>query len=191
MKERVLEVFQVELNTKRMTLRSITCDDAEIVLDYISRNRKFLSEWEPFKDQEFYKIGNVKKMIIAQENEMLINKSWYFYAFLKENGRLIGNINITNIVLGPFLSCYLGYKLDYECINKGYMTEAVKEIIHFCFNVLKLHRIEANVIPRNIPSKRVLEKLNFESEGISKKYLKINNKWEDHEHYVLLNSAIE
>ena len=59
------------------------------------------------------------------------------------------------------------------------------------FTEKRLHRIEANIIPRNIASIKAIEKAGFIYEGISKKYLNINGVWEDHLHYVLLNSEIE
>ena len=71
------------------------------------------------------------------------------------------------------------------------MTEALGAIIRYCLDDLRLHRIEANVMPRNERSKRVLKGLGFEYEGASARYLRINGKWEDHEHYVLLNAKVE
>jgi ribosomal-protein-alanine N-acetyltransferase len=71
------------------------------------------------------------------------------------------------------------------------MTLAIKQTVDFAFNTLSLHRIEANVMPHNIASLKVLEKNNFNKEGLAKKYLKINGKWEDHIHMVLLNELID
>ncbi|MFR2405064.1 MAG: GNAT family N-acetyltransferase, partial [Eubacterium callanderi] len=63
--------------------------------------------------------------------------------------------------------------------------------IETAFGPLGLHRIEANIIPRNRASLRVAEKLHFRNEGLSSKYLKINGVWEDHIHMVLLNEEME
>ncbi len=76
-------------------------------------------------------------------------------------------------------------------MKKGYITEAIKEGIKIIFDEYGLHRIEANIMPRNLASLRVTEKLGFLNEGISKKYIKINGKWEDHIHMVLLNDNID
>jgi ribosomal-protein-alanine N-acetyltransferase len=81
----------------------------------------------------------------------------------------------------------LGYKLDADEINKGYMTEALRKGIDIAFNEVGLHRIEANIMPKNKRSLRTVEKLGFYNEGLAYKYLKINGKWEDHIHMVLLN----
>jgi ribosomal-protein-alanine N-acetyltransferase len=102
----------------------------------------------------------------------------------------IGNLAFNNIVRGAFQSCHLGYQLDEREINQGFITEALQRAIAYAFEDLRLHRIEANVMPRNQRSRRVVEKLGFGEEGLARQYLKINGVWEDHIHYVLLNDAV-
>jgi len=46
-------------------------------------------------------------------------------------------------------------------------------------------------MPYNSASLRVVEKLGFYHEGLAKRYLKINDRWEDHIHMALLNKSIE
>jgi len=70
------------------------------------------------------------------------------------------------------------------------MTEALQEAIAFLFEEWKLHRIEANINPDNQASLRVVEKLGFYNEGLAKKYLKINGKWEDHIHKLLYTKSV-
>ncbi|OPJ57250.1 GNAT family N-acetyltransferase [Alkalithermobacter paradoxus] len=81
----------------------------------------------------------------------------------------------------------IGYSLDKDEINKGYITEAIKKGIDIMFNEFGIHRIEANIMPKNKRSLRVVEKLGFYNEGLAYKYLNMNGKWEDHIHMVLLN----
>jgi len=115
-----------------------------------------------------------------------------FYIFKKTDlKRIVGDFGFFDIIKGPFLGCCLGYKMDRGESNKGYMAEALKAGIEYVFKKTKLHRIEANVMPRNEPSIRLMEKLGFENEGLSKKFLKINGKWKDHVHFVILNEKIE
>ena len=98
---------------------------------------------------------------------------------------------LSNIVRGAFQSCHLGYRLDGTEQRKGYMTEAVKELTAYAFQNLNLHRIEANIMPHNMASLKVTEKLGFYHEGLAKQYLRINGRWEDHIHTVLLNEEME
>lgn len=98
-------------------------------------------------------------------------------------------VALNGIVWGSFCSCFLGYKLDKDHLRQGLMIEAVQECVRIAFEELGLHRIEANIMPRNLPSLGVAEKCGFVREGISRKYLKINGVWEDHIHMVRLNET--
>lgn len=100
--------------------------------------------------------------------------------FLKATDELIGEVTLMDIRRKNLQSCFIGYFLDRQYNGKGYMTEAVRLAIDFAFGELGLHRIEAGVIPRNPGSIRVLEKLGFVKEGVARKNVKINGRWEDH-----------
>ncbi|MFQ8831961.1 MAG: GNAT family N-acetyltransferase [Ruthenibacterium lactatiformans] len=110
------------------------------------------------------------------------------YLALKDvPGRVIGSVALNNIVRGAFQSCFLGYKLDGALCGRGYMTQAVEACTRFAFGPAALHRVEANVLPRNTASLRVLEKCGYRPEGLARRYLRINGAWEDHIHMVRLN----
>lgn len=177
--------------TKRLILRSINIDEAYLLHDYMQRNRVFLEQWEPKREDSFYTLENIKSIISTEIDDNANKKGLSLYIFKKDEDRIIGNIKLNNIVYGVFLSCFTGYKLDKDEQGNGYMTEALSEMVRIAFEKYKLHRIEANIMPRNKASKRVVEKMGFVNEGTSRKYLKINGKWEDHEHYVVLNEDME
>lgn len=177
--------------TERLILRTLSIDDASLLQDYLQSNRGFLEEWEPKREDGFYTIDNIRNIIMS-ETEVNANKNGLsLYILRKEENRIIGNIKLNNIVYGVFLSCFAGYKLDKYEQSKGYMTEALGEMVRIAFEEYKLHRIEANIMPRNKASIRVVEKAGFVKEGTSRKYLKINGKWEDHDHFVILNENME
>jgi [ribosomal protein S5]-alanine N-acetyltransferase len=178
-------------DTDRLVLRSLHENDARQVNEYIVRKKIFLSLWEPARDEIYYSEHGVRELMKKQIDELAQRKGIYLYIFLKNSQKLIGSIGVSHIINGAFQSCFLGYKLDEQEINKGYMTEALSRVIDICFHEYNLHRIEANVIPENERSIRVLKKLGFVEEGRSQKYLKINGVWEDHIHYVLLNEGVE
>jgi len=112
------------------------------------------------------------------------------WIFKRQDSRVIGSVGFNNIVRGSFLSCFLGYRLDQDELNLGYVTEAIQKGINIVFDEYGLHRIEANIMPKNKRSLRVVEKLGFQHEGLARQYLKINGVWEDHIHMVLLNDQI-
>nr|WP_319571071.1 GNAT family N-acetyltransferase [uncultured Draconibacterium sp.] len=177
--------------TNRLLLRRLKLEEFPLLSDYLQRNKDFLQKWEPLRDESYFAETSIKN-IINNENKSFENKtSLSLYLFNKGEERIIGNVALTNIVYGPLLSCYLGYKSDKSEINKGKITEALKKLVEIAFKEYKLHRIEANIIPRNLASVRVVKKLGFVEEGLSRKYLKINGKWEDHLHFVCLNEEVE
>ncbi|PAD66479.1 hypothetical protein CHH83_23805 [Bacillus sp. 7586-K] len=116
-----------------------------------------------------------------------VDSEYNFGIFKIENDELIGTIGLFRILRGPLQSAIVGYSLDKNNNGKGYATEAVKLIVNYGFTTLKLHRIEAGVMPHNISSIKVLEKAGFEKEGISKKNVKINGRWEDHQTLAIIN----
>ena len=99
--------------------------------------------------------------------------------FLRDSDELIGTVSLTEVVRGSLQSGWLGYSLDHAHDGRGFTTAAVRLVLDYAFRTLKLHRIEAGAMPHNIASIRVLEKVGFEKEGLSKKNVLINGTWED------------
>lgn len=64
----------------------------------------------------------------------------------------------------------IGYELARPFWRKGIMVEALSAIISLGFKEMGLNRIEAVVMPENVPSIKLLEKLGFSNEGVLKEY---------------------
>ncbi|MFD1178322.1 GNAT family N-acetyltransferase [Paenibacillus puldeungensis] len=180
------------LTSERLILKELGAEDADAVLLFLQRNQSFLEQWEKIKEPEYYTLS-YQQALLEEESKNIRNGHlctwWIFRADDPE--RVIGSIALSNIVRGVFLSCHLGYRMDQDERNNGYMTEAVRTVANFAFHELGLHRIEANIMPRNEASFRVVEKCGFYQEGLALKYLFINGIWEDHIHMVLRNEAME
>jgi [ribosomal protein S5]-alanine N-acetyltransferase len=58
-------------------------------------------------------------------------------------------------------------------------------VLREAFLTLRLHRVEANIQPGNAASIALVQRLGFELEGMSPRYLKIGGRWRDHERYAL------
>ena len=181
---------QIIYETDRLYLKILKPNYFRQVLEYYKRNHNFLKEWEPKRSRNFYTAAYQKSQMRYEYNMFKGNKLVRFWIFKKEDNKLIGNICLSNIIMGNFKSCFMGYKLDKDEINKGYMTEAIKEVVKIMFEDFGLHRIEVNILPRNVRSLEIMKKLNFEQEGYSKRYLEINGKWEDHVHYAIYKDAL-
>ena len=66
------------------------------------------------------------------------------------NEKLIGKIQISNVVIGVFKSAFVGYSIDENEQGKGYMKESLRLVINFAFNEMDLHRLEASTLVDNI-----------------------------------------
>jgi ribosomal-protein-alanine N-acetyltransferase len=179
--------------TSRLQLKTLGPDHASMVLAFCQKNAVFLQPFEPDRKPGYYTKNIQKKILEIEADGMAKGEMLRLWLFHKDDifcQYPLGNLAFTNIIKGAFLSCFLGYKMDQAYINKGYMTEAVSEGIRIIFDDYKLHRIEANIMPRNFPSLTLAEKLGFVNEGLSISYLKLNDQWEDHCHYVLLNHSV-
>ncbi len=166
-------------------LRQMEVADAEDLLALELRNREFFQGYTGLRNEDFYTLAGQKirilKAISDSENDLA-------YSFvIEDNQTIIGLIALTGVLRHSLQSAWVGYFLDKEMNGRGYMTEAVKKVVHIAFSELKLHRLEAGVMPHNIRSMRVLEKAGFEKEGIARKNVKINGKWEDHMTLSIIN----
>src|SRR5262245_42050415 len=156
MKQR--EPTSVELQSERLILKVLDPSFAAVVLDYMLRNSAFFQSWSPTADPAFYTLAfqreRLRKDLALMDEDRLL-KLWLFKKDDRAVQSVVGEIVFQNIVRGAFQSCHLGYKIDQQQLDQGFMTEALRRAIGFVFDELKLHRIEANVMPRNAPSRRV------------------------------------
>lgn len=80
----------------------------------------------------------------------------------------------------------IGYALDPNYWRKGYMKETACELIKYGFNKIRLHSIEANVDPNNLPSIKLLERLGFRKEAYFRENFLFRGEFVDSAVYSLL-----
>jgi ribosomal-protein-alanine N-acetyltransferase len=109
-----------------------------------------------------------------------------FFVVDVESNELAGVININEIVRHAELSGRLGYYAFVPHAGRGLMCEGLRLVIDRAFRELGLHRLEANVQSSNRRSIALVAGLGFRSEGNARGFLKIGNRWRDHERWALL-----
>jgi ribosomal-protein-alanine N-acetyltransferase len=98
-------------------------------------------------------------------------------------------VNLNEIVRGAFHSAYLGYYGFAPHARQGYMTEGLGLVLRHAFRQMGLHRLEANIQPRNRASRALVRRLGFRREGFSPRYLKVLGRWRDHERWAIVREA--
>ena len=177
------------LYSKRLTLRPLEETDAMTLLALELKNRAFFSKYSGSRNPMFYTLEFQIEAVRRAKKGWEEDTKYSFGIFLNETDELIGGVALNEVMRGSLQSCYIGYSLDKVHNGKGYMSESVERLLTFAFDELKLHRIEAGVMPVNIQSQRVLEKCGFVREGLARKNVNIQGKWEDHYSYGIINPA--
>jgi ribosomal-protein-serine acetyltransferase len=77
-------------------------------------------------------------------------------------------------------SCELGYWLRREATGRGLMTEAARSTVDFAFSRMGVHRVRCAAATDNVPSLRVILRLDFRFEGIARQAELVQSRWLDH-----------
>ena len=167
-----------KIKSSKVFLRYTTQNDFEELMALFDSSRRFYQGLiNAPTDAESFRIYADRNL--EETNEC-------FVICQNVDNRIVGAINLTQIFRKAFQNAYLGYSLGVNFTGKGFMTEAVELILKHAFENLKLHRIEANVQPQNLASIKVLQRCGFTKEGFSRKYLKIDDVWCDHERWAII-----
>ncbi len=103
----------------------------------------------------------------------------------RDDDRIAGALNISNIVYGAFRCGALGYSVFAHAAGQGLMGDALDTVVRYAFGSLGLHRLEANVQPGNARSIALVERHGFRLEGLSPDFLFIDGAWRDHERWAI------
>jgi len=106
------------------------------------------------------------------------------------HGEIVGGIGLKEFFCQDN-TAEIGYWLASSYWGQGIATEAVRLIMGFSFNGLKLHRLYAMTHEKNVGSSRVLEKNGFVREGTMRKAGNIDGQWQDLYTYGLLREEYE
>jgi ribosomal-protein-alanine N-acetyltransferase len=114
----------------------------------------------------------------------------------RSDNTLIGTVTLINFDF-THRRTELGYALGRAYWGNGYIQEALHALLDYAFGVLDLHRMEADVDPRNAASIRTLERLGFQREGYLRERWQVGGEildglfygllrpdWESHSHPV-------
>ena len=181
-----LSVAGTSLLGRRVTLRPLTDADYNGWLDVRQRCRDWLVKWEPRAAHASHLSEDQRSFFnrcAVRDRERQMGTGFGFGIFYE--GRFVGEITLSSIQRGPLQSAFIGYWIDEAVAGRGLMPESVVILLQFAFDSLRLHRIEISIIPRNAPSRRVVEKLGLRCEGIAERYLEIDGAWEDHARYAI------
>ena len=174
--------------TNRLLLKILDGSNANDVLRFYLTNREPFEQCEALRPENFY-TEDYQRRVLNHEFNMCIKKAGIRFWIYKKTDPLhvIGTVCFRNIMRHVYQSCEIGYKLYELSWHQGYASEAVEKCIDIAFYELNLHRICAHIMPGNLASIRLAERIGFEREGVARKSAMVRGVWEDHVVYSILH----
>ncbi|MGG6239623.1 GNAT family N-acetyltransferase [Nodosilinea sp. AN01ver1] len=173
----------VTLNTERLRLRPLGETDAEVLYSIFS-DAAVMRYWNTAPWEH---VGEARDAI-ANDFEARRTGS-YLQLGIEKNAeaQLIGTCTLFNFN-HQCRRAELGYALARSAWGRGFMHEALSALIDYAFAELKLHRIEAEIDPRNQASAKTLDRLGFLNEGHLRDRWMVSDEVSDSHLYGLLVS---
>lgn len=168
----------MEVRRDVVTLRPLQRRDAATLSELYIANRQFLAPYTPRVEDSFYTPSGQLERIEAARRRARTGSTYSFAIEL--DGALAGTLTISDVVRSGFQSAHLGYWVSRPLNGRGVATAAVAAAVDLAFGELGLHRLQAATLVHNQASQRVLAKNRFERIGLSREYLSIDGRWQDH-----------
>ncbi|MGB3787884.1 MAG: GNAT family N-acetyltransferase [Phormidesmis sp.] len=171
------------LETKRLWLRQATQEDTEAVFAVFSD-----SKVTRFHDLNTFThldeaIGVIERWVRGFENGYRIR--WGIAC--KQNNYLIGSCGFRWDK--EVNAAVVGYELASEFWRQGIMSEALHAILQYGFERRGMQFVIAEIMLENVASRRLLEKLGFQSQGVLKERGFWKGEHHDLEQFVLTRSG--
>ncbi|MFX3649336.1 MAG: GNAT family N-acetyltransferase [Paenibacillus sp.] len=154
-----------KLETERFILRELRSEDAK---EYYS----YFSDYEVTKYWGYSGSKNIEtaaKTITRFENAFSRKEMITWGIATKDDDKIIGTCILNDFVRASMAN--VSYNLSREYWSKGIMTEVLRTIIPYAFNVLDMNRIQAKVMPENNASVQLLLKVGFVQEGLLRDFI--------------------
>ena len=171
-----------ELETKRLILRKINDSDSYMLYNNIYNN----FEWYKFYYQlPFNSLEEYQKLVFKYKDYYDAGNYFRWGIVEKATNQMIGLVQLhSKDSLNN--NCKIGYIIGYKYNKNGYAKEAVEKVLEFAVNVLKYHRIEADIVDVNEDSIKLVEKLGMIFESTKQDSYKLNDEYYNQKVYVLL-----
>ncbi len=170
------------LETERLTLRRVDANDVNEIFALRSNPETMKYIPRPLvKTNE-----DALELIATIDAKIEANEGINWAITLKGNPKLIGFLGFYRTKPEHYRS-EIGYMILPEYNGRGIVSEAIKKIVSFGFDEMKLHSIEAIIDPENFASEKVLQKNGFVKEAHLKENEYYEGRFLDSVIYSILN----
>lgn len=149
-------------------------------------SRPHLVPFEPQWSADELSRGAFRERLRRYQRDAREDLGYAFMVVRAGDRSLVGGISLSNVRRGVTQTASVGYWIGSQYVRCGYASNALAALAQHAFDDLRLHRLEAACMPRNIASLGVLARNGFTQEGLARRLLRINGAWEDHILHALL-----
>jgi RimJ/RimL family protein N-acetyltransferase len=175
------------LETERLVLRTFTPDDVDDSFAYQSREdvTRYLLFDALTRDEVAERIAN-RRAAVSLEND----GDWLILAIELKNGRdaaspVIGDITV-RLKSAADGTAEIGWVTHPDFHRRGYTAEAARAVLDLLFHEVRLHRVYAELDPRNAASIALCSALGMREEAHFVEDVFVKGEWADTGVYALL-----
>lgn len=176
----------MKIEGTQVNLRKVTKADAESICQNARDSEISRYTFIPHP----YKREDALQFIKFSQQQMKKAKEYHLGIELKATGRIIGMIGMMKISQ-KHRRAEVGYWLGKRYWGRGHAREALRLMLRFGFEELKLARITAGVMHPNHVSARMLERAGFTLEGRLRKSYMQHGRWLDELRYGILKAEFK
>src|SRR3954469_24891597 len=152
--------FPSPLRTERLLLRTMTPGDVDDVYAYHSRED--VCRYLPFPPRSYQEV--TEKVAQFATARTLNGEGDYWQLALEHGGQVIGDLYF-KLRSVESSTAEIGWSLHPDHHGRGYMTEAATTVLQIAFGELRLHRVWAQLDPRNTASVALCRRLGMREEA--------------------------
>jgi RimJ/RimL family protein N-acetyltransferase len=169
------------LTSERVVLRWLERSDAPSLYNIFS-DPQVMQYWSsaPWTEED-----DAIELVESTRRHFETNSLYQWGVARRDDDALIGTCTLAHVD-AQNRRAEIGFVLGSDHWGQGYMTEATNLLLLFAFETLGLHRIEADVDPRNEASIRLIERLGFQREGYLRERWLVGDEINDTVFYGLL-----
>lgn len=173
-REEITRIFRDPpvLETRRLTLRRMLKRDSMDMFEYAcSPDVTEYLLWEPHRSETY-----TYKYLCYLQSRYRAGDFYDWAVVWRNTDKMIGTCGFTRFHW-DHNAAEIGYVLNPGFWGYGIAPEAVRAVLHFGFHTLGLHRIEARYMIGNSRSRRVMEKVGMQFEGIARDSMLVKGKY--------------
>lgn len=165
-KDPILIDIPMPIHTPRLMIRNVLPGDGAAMYEVKKETWDDLALWMPWTNLGLGTVDDAEKVIRENHAKYILRQDMMMTAFNKA-GHMVAMTGLHRFDW-EFRRFEIGYYVRKSAMGQGYATEIANALTRFAFNALNARRVEICAATENVASRRVIEKLGYDLETLTK-----------------------